>query len=181
MNYQDFTRIIETQISLLPQKRRLELALKICKELFFEYQKFSETYNWGDPDLLLDGILLGEKALSGELDSSKIVELISKIDSVIPDTEDFGSTLGSYALNASISVFETLEFLIDNDKDHIINIASYYINTAAFKTEEECELTMEEIDKHPLMNKATQFLITETKRRRTACNRAWLLNIFFKK
>jgi hypothetical protein len=163
MNYQDFTDILQNQVLLLPPKRQLELALKICKELFFEYQMFSKTYNWGNPDLLLDGINLSEKALSGDLNSSKIKDIMPKIDSVTPDMDDFGSELGSYALNASASVYETLEFLIDNDKTHIINIATYYTDTVDFKVQEELELTQEEIDKHPLMIKARQFLLTETK------------------
>ena len=164
MNYQDFTKTIQNQISLLTQKRQLELALKVCKELFFEYQRFSETFNCGDPDLLLDGINLSEKALISEIDSSKIRALMLKIDTVTPDMDDFGSSeLGSYALNASASVYETLEFLMDHDKIHIINIATYYTDTIDFKIQEEAELTEEEIDNHPLMTKARHFLLAETK------------------
>jgi hypothetical protein len=44
--------------------------------------------------------------------------------------DDFGSSvLGSYALNASASVCESLEFLLDNNKDHIVNVATYYTDT----------------------------------------------------
>ena len=163
MTYQEFTNRLQDQITLLSPKRQLETAIKICKELFFDYQNFSEFYKWGNPDFLLDGIDLSEKALDGNLDFSKIKELIPKIDSVIPDTEDFGSELGSYALNASVSVYETLEFLIDNDKTHITNICTYYTDTADFKVQEELELTQEQIDRHPLMVKARNFLLIETK------------------
>ncbi len=163
MNYQHFTKVIQIQISSLTHKKQLALALKICKELFIDCKTFSETYNWGDPDSLLDGINLCEKALNGEIDYSKISALMPKIYSVIPDTDDFGSELGSYALNASASVYETLEFLMDNDKSHIINIATYYTDTVDFKVQEEVELTQTEIDKHPWMIKARQFLLKETK------------------
>jgi uncharacterized protein YjaG (DUF416 family) len=163
MTYQDFTRTIQNKISVLPQKRQLQLAIKVCKELFFGYQKFSEFYGWGNPDLLLDGINLSEKALSNKPDNSKIKEIISEIAAVIPDMDDFGSELGSYALNASASVCETLEFLIDHDAAHIVNITTYYTDTIDIKVQEETELTMEEIDKHPLMIKARQFLLEETK------------------
>lgn len=164
MTYQDFTKAIQLQISVLPQKRQLEIALKICKELFFEYQNFYEFYKWGNPDLLLDGINLIEKGLADDVDFRRIKELIPKIDSVIPDMDDFGSDLmGSYALNASASVSEALEFLIDNDKNHIVNICTYYTDTIDFKIQEETELTQEQIDEHTLMIKARQFLLTETK------------------
>jgi uncharacterized protein YjaG (DUF416 family) len=163
MTYQEFTSTIQNQISLLSPKRQLELAIKICKELFFEYQNFSEFYKWGNPDLLLDGINLSEKALNDNMDLPKIKELIPKIDSVTPDMDDFGSELASYALNASASVYEALEFLIDGDTRHVVNICTYYTDTVDFKVQEEAELTEEQIDKHPLMIKARRFLLTETK------------------
>ena len=164
MNYQDFTKTIQNQISLLPQERLLDLALKICKELFFEYQTFSEKYKWGNPDFLLDGINLGDMALKNEGDFTQIRELMSKIDSVTPDMNDYKSDeLASYALNAAASVYETLEFLLDNDRLHIINLATYYTDTFDFKVREDNDLTPEEIDNHPLMIKARQFLLNETK------------------
>ena len=163
MTYQDFTSIIQNQILLLPQKRQLELAIKICKELYFDYQNFSEFYKWGNSDLLIDGINLSENALNGNIDFPNIKELIPRIGFVTPDTDDFDNELVSYALNASSSIYETLEFLIDNETDHIINICSYYTDTIDFKVQEEMGLTQEQIDNHPLMVKARNFLLSETK------------------
>jgi hypothetical protein len=82
---------------------------------------------------------------------------------VTPDTEDFGSELGSYALNASASVYEALEYLLDNDNKHIFAISTYYTDTIDFKIQEECELKEAEIDNHPLMVGARQFLLSATK------------------
>lgn len=163
MTYEDFTRTIRNQILVLPQNRQLQLAIKVSKELFFEYQKFSELYNWGNPDLLLDGISLSQKALSDKPDILKIKNLLPEIEAIIPDMDDFGSEFGSYGLNASASVYETLEFLIDNDAAHIVNIATYYTDTIDIKVQEDTDLTMEEIDVHPLMIKARLFLLEETK------------------
>jgi hypothetical protein len=164
MNYQDFTQTIKNQISLLPQERLLELALKICKELFFEYQAFSQKYKWGNSDFLLDGINLCDKAFNGETDLPSVKQAMARIDSVTPDMDDYNSDeLASYALNATASVYETLEFLIDNDKRHVVNIMSYYTDTVDFKIQEDSDLTSEEIDNHPLMIKTRQFLLGETK------------------
>lgn len=82
----------------------------------------------------------------------------------MPDMDDFGSNeLGSYALNASAAVCETLEFLLDNDPVHIQNVITHYTDTFDFKVQESKTLIMEEIDKHPLMIKAREFLLSETK------------------
>ena len=136
MNYEDLIKTLQIQVSLLEKDRQLGLAIKICKDLFFDYQAFFESYEWGNPDLLLDAIATCEKALNDSLDILKIKELIPQVSSVIPDTDDFGSEFGSYGLNASAAVFETLEFLVDNDWKHITNIAEYYLDTIDLKVQE---------------------------------------------
>ena len=164
MTYSDFTHKRQSQISLITRQRQLQLALRICKELFFEYQKFYEVYHWGNPDLLLDGISICEKASNSNAEIPKIRELLQKLDSVTPDMDDFGSdVLGSYALNAANSVYETLEFLTDSDSVHILNIATYYTDTIDFKIQEIKSLTLEEIDAHPLTIETRNFLLEQTR------------------
>ena len=160
----DFTEEIKKRSTSLSQKRLLELGLKICKELFFEYKAFSIKYKWGDPDLLLDAISLCDKAVKGDLNFIKIKSQIPKIDSATPDMDDYNSdVIASYALNAAVSVSELLEFVIDKDPKHIMDITTLYTDTADFKAQEERVLTKDEIDLHPVMIKARQFLLTETK------------------
>ena len=77
--------------------------------------------------------------------------------------DDFGSEIGSYALNSSAAVYETLEFITDKDKTHIYNIATYYTDTIDFKIQEERTLTEEAIENHPLMIEAWNFVIEQTK------------------
>ena len=162
MKYSEFTKLIQQRISSLSREKQLALAIKICKNLFLDYQTFSQTYQWGNPDYLLDGINLCEKALNSESDIHQAKELIPLVYSVTPDIDEFGSELGSYALNASASVHESLEFLIDNNKTHIINIATYYTDTIDFKIQENGESTEEQIDNDPLMISARAFLLSES-------------------
>ncbi len=68
----------------------------ISKDLFFDYKRFSEPYQWGDPDLLLDIIAISEQSLVREIDITKIKKLTTELDAIIPDTGDFGEFLGSY-------------------------------------------------------------------------------------
>jgi uncharacterized protein YjaG (DUF416 family) len=163
MNYKDFSDTIQGQVSLMPVEQGLQLAVDICKKLFIDYQKFSETYKWGDPDFLLDGISGCEMALIRYPDVSFVKELIKKIESVTPDTEDFGSELGSYALNASASVCEALEYLLDNDNKHIMAISTCYTDTIYLTIQEERKLSEEEIDSHPVMISAREYLLLATK------------------
>jgi hypothetical protein len=77
--------------------------------------------------------------------------------------DDFGSELGSYALNASASVYETLQFITDKDCTHIYSIATYYTDTIDFKIQEEKELTQFEIENHPRMIEEWNFVLEQTK------------------
>ncbi len=163
MNYQDYTTILKAQTSSQSYLSQLRFAILICKKLYFDYQKFTEMYNWGNADLLMDAIKVCETEIDNPVDMNYLKGLIPKIDLITPHMDDFGSELGSYALNASASVYETLEFIIDKDKTHIYNIATYYTDTIDFKIQEEKDLTDVEIESHPEMIDAWNFVIEQTK------------------
>ena len=85
---------------------------------------------------------LHKQAIEKPADVSQIKTLLPKIDLITPHMDDFGSSeLGSYALNTCTSVYETLQFITDQDKTHIYNIATYYTDTIDFKIQEERTLT----------------------------------------
>jgi uncharacterized protein YjaG (DUF416 family) len=165
MNYRDYIALLKIQTNSQPYKQQLEFAVMICKKLYFEYKNFVEIYQWGDADLLMDAINICDRSkIANSSDLDQIKELIPKIDLITPHMDDFGgSEIGSYALNASASVYETLEFIIDQDKTHIFNIATYYTDTIDFKIQEERDLTELEIENHPVMIEAWSFIIEQTK------------------
>jgi uncharacterized protein YjaG (DUF416 family) len=164
MNYTDYITLLKIQTNSQPRLQQLKFAVTICKKLYFGYKNFVEVYQWGDADLLMDAINICERSITNSSDLDQIKELIPKIDLITPHMDDFGGNeIGSYALNASASVYETLEFIIDHDKTHIFNIATYYTDTIDFKIQEERELTELEIENHPLMIEAWNFIIDQTK------------------
>ena len=161
MRYEEFVTKFKAQSGNLPRERQFSLAVSICKKLYFDYQKFFEKNDWGNPDLLLDAVNLAEKSLSQETNVTGIKALLPKIDEITPDTEDFEDA--SYALNACTAVYETLEFIIDNDSKHIYNIGTYLTDTVYFKIQERDELTEDQINEHPLMVEARKYLIESTR------------------
>lgn len=164
MRYQDYTSLLKSQTLSQAFVPQLKFAVLICKKLYFDYQKFTEVYNWGDADLLMDAIKACQQAMEKSVDIDQVKKLVTKIDSIIPDMDDFGSDfLGSYALNASAAVSETLEFILDQDKTHIFNIATYYTDTIDFKIQEDKQLTLLEIENHPLWIETWNFIIEQTK------------------
>lgn len=162
MNYKEYTRLLKIQTASQAYEPQLKFAILICKKLYFDYQKFTEVENWGDSNLLMDAINVCQKALDHSDNTHEIKALLTKLESIIPDMDDFGNELGSYALNASAAVYETLEFIVDKDKTHIYNIATYYTDTIDFKIQEDKELTDLEIENHPVMIEAWNFVLEQT-------------------
>jgi uncharacterized protein YjaG (DUF416 family) len=169
MRFKDFDALFKKQIYTLTYEEGLILSIEVCKRLYFNYQEFASVENWGDKDLLMDAIQLCEQANRQLISKDIIEEMLTRVDAAAPNTEDFGSYLGSYALNAAASVYETLQFIIDKDLLHVYNIGTYLTYTVDLKIEEnqDGKTSDEQIDEHPMMVEARSFLLEKTNGRRT--------------
>jgi uncharacterized protein len=139
----------------------------VCKRLYFEYQNFSEINQWGNPDTLLDAIAFCEQAKLSKIDRNLVEAKLASIYAITPDMDDFGDVVSTYALNACVAVNETLQFLIDLQPKQIFNIGICLTDTVDFKIQGDDNLPEEEIDKHPMMIEARNFLVEHSKPKRT--------------
>jgi hypothetical protein len=112
----------------------------------------------GDPDVLLNAIKLCQLYIKNETKIASLENILPIVDNAMPDTEDFPNA--SYALNASATVYETLQFLIDKDLNHILNIGTYLTDTVDFKIQENESLTDFQINNHPIMLETRKFLLS---------------------
>ncbi len=139
--------------------RAIDFALDICRRLLPEYIDFSHRNNWGDPETINDAInfcKINKKFQLIEIETAN--ELHKAVETVIPDMDDFGDYDSSYALNASCAVLELLEFLLDGDKSHILNISTYMTDTVDFKiSEAEPDLTNEQLENHERISKELNY------------------------
>ena len=150
MTNSEFITLLKSKIDSASQDMLIDFGLDICERLQKEYTSFSENHNWGDPDLLKECIefcRVGKGKMVNYLD---IKSYLDKLDPNIPDMDDFGDFDSSYALNASCSIYDLLEYLSDKDKSHIFNISNYMTDTIDFKLgEANSNLTNEELENHP--------------------------------
>jgi hypothetical protein len=162
MTYHEIISEFKLHVQNLSYANRLRLIITISKNLFFDYKHFFETYEWGNPDLLLDAIAISEQALVAQADIPKAKKLAAELYAIIPDTGDFGEYLGSYALNASLVMYETLQFIMDSNIAHIVDAGGLYLDTISFKIHEENNAPNIDATDHPLMAQARDFLIQFT-------------------
>ena len=169
MRFDEFDALYKQQVYFLTYREGLDLAVEVCKRLYFDYEQFVSKENWGDKDLLMDAITLCDRSKRQLVDESEIEELLTKVDAVTPDTDDFGDYLGSYALNSALSVYETLQFIVDKDFLHVYHIGTYLIDTTDFKLHENSKgkIVEEQANEHPTMVEARKLLLDKTSGWRT--------------
>jgi uncharacterized protein YjaG (DUF416 family) len=150
MTISEFAPLLTRQLNGLTTERAVDFALNICSRLLPEYIDFSHRNNWGDPEPIKDAISFCKQNKTFQtIEIDKAKELHKAVESVIPDMDDFGGYDSSYALNASCAVLELLEFILDGNKSHILNISTYMTDTVDFKiSEAEPNLTNEELENH---------------------------------
>ena len=150
MDATQFYEQLSNQLSLLPKNQLINFGVNICQRLLPDYIDFHRQFNWGDPEILKKSIQYIKDTPADAVDEEKVKQLLADLDAILPDTEEFTDPLGSYALNAACAVFELLEYLIDPEIDHLLNISSTITDTIDFKLSElEQDLSEEEIANHP--------------------------------
>jgi uncharacterized protein YjaG (DUF416 family) len=136
MNNEEFLNILGKRLERLSSPEVIDFALNICHRLLPHYMKFCEEYSWGSMDTLSKGIRYCENLESLEtVGANELLDLMQQIEKAIPDTEEFED--GSLALNASAAVLELIEYALDRDLSHIINISSFMTDTVDFVAREE--------------------------------------------
>ena len=161
MTNKQLTTIIDNQIEKLPFGKAIDFAVDICKRLLPDYVIFHQNNEWGNPELITEAITFCENnRISFKIDENELTSHIDKLESVTPDTEDFGDWDGSYALNAACATLELLEYLRDRNTAHIKNISSLITDTIDFKINEETEeISDEQLKEHPKIIKELAYQI----------------------
>jgi uncharacterized protein YjaG (DUF416 family) len=108
-------------ISLGKQKTILFLVA-CCERQFGNYAQFHQETGWGDPQVLCDG-LHSLRNYNSAIEVASLKSIRQAIETVTPNTEDFTSVYTSAALDAATSVLESLDYCIDGDVSHCLQVA----------------------------------------------------------
>lgn len=122
---------IEKDIKSLSKSGKILFAVLTAEKLLPYYSAFQRSCDWGDVELLREGIdtiylyLVDGNSLS----DSSVADLLDRLDNITPDVDDFSHRLTSFALDACTSVAATLDFMLTSDDQHIVEVASYARDT----------------------------------------------------
>jgi uncharacterized protein YjaG (DUF416 family) len=104
---------LKQRIGLLSQGKRVALALLFCERMVSALNKFAKETGF-DSSVYREHLDDAWRNLDQGTSSSDYGEAAKQCLDHAPDTEDFIRPLMSAALNAALSVAETMEFLADN-------------------------------------------------------------------
>ena len=129
------------ELEQLTSQNRLLFAYWISKRLFHNYVYFNNVTSFGDIDVLFDAFNLIEKYLKYNIkDENDIRDAIYSVDLNTPDTNDFSTILVSFALDSCNALYECLQFIIDEDISHIVDVGLFARDTVDMFIQEAGDL-----------------------------------------
>lgn len=150
-----YTETIKAQTALLSQREKVALCLICCLRLEPLYRRFTVTECWGDNEVLMKCRDSGFGWLDGvDVDASKLQQ---EMEPHIPHTDDFGSILGSFALNAGLAHLDLLAQLQTNDNEPLTDALQVCYDTVDFAVQTTIDpsckssIPSADIDSHPMM------------------------------
>lgn len=122
---------IKQDLVRLEDMKPLLFAALICERLYPNYLYFHSVFNWGDPGVLREAIkIIFQSVIKKDLfEKEEILAMIEAVELITPDTNEFQEIYASFALDACTAVSSTLNYIIDQELEHIVDVAIYARDT----------------------------------------------------
>ena len=156
----EFTNTLKENIEKSSAQILVEFGVAVCEQLMPDYIDFAKAESFGDVKLMRDAINFC-KSNSAHVSKNLRMKIdLEDLEENIPDVDESETLDSTAAMNASCAIFELLEFMTDEQPDHIINIANYMIDTEAFKLSgNDPALTAEELESHKHITDTQDWLL----------------------
>lgn len=167
-----FREEIKKEMLSVSDKGRVLFAVLVCEKLYPNYMRFQDLNNWGDHNVLKESIsIMHQYLFKPELfKTDEIKELIERIDLITPNTEEFTDITTSFALDACNSIYDTLNYLVDKDIEHVVDVATYARDTVDMFVQEKSDLKSNDPGLE-IKIENDQFMIAEKMRQRKLLKR----------
>ena len=105
------------------QAKQLAFGLLVSERLLPYLYQFSVSHN-RDDTAFKEALNLAWNSLAYEAKAVSAESARNECASSVPDTEDYDDPLVSHALNAALSICELVDFVTDNDIEHIVKVSN---------------------------------------------------------
>jgi uncharacterized protein YjaG (DUF416 family) len=151
---------LKQTIGHLSKAKQVAWALLFCERMMPALNRFAKETGF-DSSVYREHLDDAWRKADQGTSASDFGEAAKQCLDQAPNTEDFIHPLMSAALNAAISVVETMQFLADNDVNHVVEVAVLARVTAAsyaqlMATTPPFALNYDEVVAHPLVQHELQ-------------------------
>jgi uncharacterized protein YjaG (DUF416 family) len=144
---------IKTKIHFLTYQKKILLCLLLSERLIENYDFFSKRYNYGNVNILKKTIDDLFSEVESNISRYNVEDLISKIEEVTPDTEDYETIYVSFALDACTSIISTLQYINDKNDDNVVDVVLYSRDTVDMFIQEKDDLNLSPIEVNEYIEK----------------------------
>lgn len=152
-----FAAEASAQVPTLTTAAKAAFAYAICTRLTPHYQAFFEVEGWGDILVLQSALAVLRQAVFAAPAVAAVQRTYRQVEEVTPDSDDFGSSLGSLALDTCCAILAALDFTLYERNQAILDVATFARNTVDLYVQELEELDPsdphleQKIDRSPYM------------------------------
>src|ERR1700744_5772778 len=111
----EFKEDIEKGLLSLTYEAKILFSVLTSEKLYPNYVAFEARSDWGNSEILKEATSLVYYYLINRNSTSisDFDDIITRIDLITPDTEDFSDLTTSFALDACTALISTIKFIID--------------------------------------------------------------------
>ena len=155
MSFAEYTQEIEAGILPLTRNEKVAVCLVCCTRLSPLYQAFVQHEQWGDERPFAQCRKEADDFLRGKIQLLSVTT--SMLDPLIPNTEDYGSLHGSFALNAGCAHLDLVRQSVSDGSDRVIDALLMCYETIDFCVQRELDphytrsVALSEIGAHEMM------------------------------
>jgi uncharacterized protein YjaG (DUF416 family) len=157
------------RVPALTTAGKLVFAYAICVRLQPHYQAFFEAEGWGNPIVLQTALDLLRQAVLLSPAVADLQKSYQQVENVTPDSDDFGGTLGSFALDTCCAILSALDFVLVGTDQYVLDVATFARNTVDLYVQEleDMEPSDPELEQKIDCN---QYMVREVSWQREALN-----------
>jgi uncharacterized protein YjaG (DUF416 family) len=131
-----FAQEASIRVPKLTTSNKIAFAYAICVRLQPHYEAFFEAEGWGNPAVLHSALATLQQAVFSAPEVSDLQQQYQQVEEVTPDSEDFGGTLGSFALDTCCALLSALDFVLKGTEQYVLDVAVFARNTVDLYVQE---------------------------------------------
>lgn len=165
-----FAQEASIRVPKLTTSNKIAFTYAICVRLLPHYQAFFKAEGWGNPAVLHSALTILQQAVFSAPAVADLQQQYQQVEEVTPDSDDFGDTLGSFALDTCCALLSALDFVLKGTDQYVLDVAVLARNTVDLYVQELGNMEPNDPQLEQKINRSP-YMVQEVSWQREALNR----------